>query len=130
MKYLSKKKIISNKILANTLISILFIVVIFYDKLPFIEPNVYKTYLFLGFVFITIPFLFEKFKNNKIDRYIGELSFPIYITHMFILTFTTLNKFPKIESIGLTTLIITVIFSVFIHHFLVRPIENWRQARV
>lgn len=45
-----------------------------------------KEYLYLIAFFIALPFVFILTKNWKNDSYIGELSYPIYISHMLVLT--------------------------------------------
>jgi peptidoglycan/LPS O-acetylase OafA/YrhL len=130
MNYLSAKNLLKDNFVGLILVGVLFLVTLFYTNIPTFNSNEGKMYVFLALVFITIPFLFERLRNSKIDRYVGELSFPIYLSHMLILKFTSLDFFPKIESVGFTTLILSVVFSLIIHNFLVKPIETWRQARV
>jgi peptidoglycan/LPS O-acetylase OafA/YrhL len=51
----------------------------------FVPGNFYvKGYLYLGAFFIALPFIFMLTKRWKFDRYIGELSYPVYISHMLI----------------------------------------------
>ena len=45
-------------------------------------PNIIFYYLI---VFISIPFLFKSSKDNKIDRFLGELSYPLYLCHFLII---------------------------------------------
>ncbi len=45
-------------------------------------PNIIFYYLI---VFISIPFLFKFTKNNKFDRFLGELSYPLYLCHFLII---------------------------------------------
>lgn len=85
--------------------------------------------LFL-FSFIFIPIIFNLFKNNKIDRFIGELSFPVYISHFLIIDilthFTNLNH----QYLGITTTIISIIFSIFLLKLVIKPIDRIRQSRL
>ena len=99
----------------------------YYQFLP--HERTKQIILFL-FSFIFIPFIFNLFKNNKIDRFIGELSFPVYISHFLIIDilthFTTLSH----QFLGLATTIISILFSVIILKFIINPINLFRQSRI
>lgn len=103
----------------------LLIITVFYIKLPFNLP-----YLYIVYFFIALPFIFIYTKNSKLDTYIGELSYPIYITHVFILLVMETTNISFIESKGTTLLIGTLILSVLLNKFLVDRIEKIRQKRV
>jgi peptidoglycan/LPS O-acetylase OafA/YrhL len=80
--------------------------------------------------FISLPFIFNLFKNNKLDRFIGELSFPVYICHFLIINiFTHLTKLPH-QFLGLSTTIFSILISILILKFIINPIDNYRQSRV
>jgi len=85
--------------------------------------------LFL-FSFIFIPFIFNLFKNNKIDRFIGELSFPVYISHFLIIDILThFTSLPQ-QFLGLTTAVFSILFSIIILKFIINPINRFRQSRI
>ncbi len=77
-----------------------------------------------------IPFLFLLTKNIHLDKYIGELSYPIYISHTLVQLFVGTNHFITIESRGTTLAIFTILFSILLNKFISSPIEKIRQARV
>lgn len=80
--------------------------------------------------FIFIPFIFKLFKNNKIDRFTGELSFPVYISHFLIIDiFTHFTNLPH-QYLGITTTFTSIIFSILIVKFIINPINNYRQSRI
>ena len=109
----------------------LFVVIIFYiinfDSIPVLLLN---TTVFSGqhlqfyiLLLCAIPFIFYITKNNFIDRYIGELSYPIYICH--ILVINIVSNLPKMtHSIAYNVIIYTVLLSVLINHYLQNPIER------
>jgi peptidoglycan/LPS O-acetylase OafA/YrhL len=110
------------KIIFGTLITFTF----FYEFVP-IEG---KYYFYLAFVFVSIPFIFLLTKNWKKDAYIGELSYPIYISHLFVLLFVGAIGFTKNISIGLSLTIVTVLFSILLNELVAKKIEKIRQKRV
>lgn len=73
----------------------------------------------------SIPFLFFYSKKNRVDRYIGELSYPVYISHVLVIG--------VLHSAGihhpLPMLVGTVALSVLLLHYIVEPVDNLRHAR-
>lgn len=100
---------------------------IFYQFLPHERS---KQIILFIFSFIFIPFIFKLFKNNKIDRFIGELSFPVYISHFLIIDILT--HFTKLDHqyLGLITTAISIIFSILILKLVINPINTFRQSRL
>lgn len=71
-----------------------------------------------------IPFLFLLTKNNRIDRWIGELSYPIYILH--ILTFYMITQFTAWTTEGAGA-VITVALSILMYQLVDKPLDRWRE---
>ncbi len=93
-------------------------------------PIYAKSYLYLTTFFISLPFVFILTKNWKIDSYIGELSYPIYISHIFVLTVLTTFKIPVIGGKGLILTLSTIVFSVILNELVAKKIEKIRQKRI
>ena len=87
-------------------------------------------YLYPLFVAILIPYVFTKFKDNKLDLWIGELSYPIYISHITILIL--LQKISSIFSLdnGIFLVLFSIVFSIGFNRFITKPIEKIRQKRL
>jgi len=99
----------------------------YYQFLP--HERTKQLIIFL-FSFIFIPFIFNLFKNNKIDRFIGELSFPVYLSHFLIIDiFTHFTNLPH-QFLGLSTTVVSIIFSILILKIIIDPINNFRQSRI
>ncbi|MDM8522518.1 acyltransferase [Desulfococcaceae bacterium HSG8] len=72
---------------------------------------------------IAIPFIFELTKNNKWDRKIGELSYPLYLIHFSILwIFWTSNETRYMFAPHI--LIISTFISMVLMKYLLNPIEK------
>ena len=80
---------------------------------------------FLAIVIVAVPRLFELSKNIGWDRYLGELSYPIYICH-FLFGWILLPE-TLLASYG--ALFLTVTTSILIYHLVDQPIDRWRQKR-
>lgn len=64
---------------------IIFILFLFTFAFPFIPFNTKRMLIYYLFVFISIPFLFNYTKYNKFDRFLGELSYPLYLCHFLVI---------------------------------------------
>ena len=75
---------------------------------------------------IGTPFAFAATGKNTIDRWIGELSYPIYLTHLVVVAGVLIYAlpYPSWSAIGTT-----LILSAAILQFVERPVDRWRQKR-
>jgi peptidoglycan/LPS O-acetylase OafA/YrhL len=94
---------------------------------------VYKQWIYYVLFVIALPFVFIYTKRNKLDQQIGELSYPVYLSHVLVFMvigysykYTRINE----EYIGILTIIGSVLFSMLLVKFIVKPIELIRQRRV
>ena len=98
----------------------------------FLPGYAVKQWAYYGLLFSLMPFLFI-FSNShrSTDGWIGELSYPMYISHVFVLL--ALSPLLKGMSSSLITLIAcaaTVLFSLVLMRFVSTPIESYRQNRI
>ncbi len=85
---------------------------------------------YLVVFFVCLPFVFLLSKKWKRDSRIGDLSYPIYISHILLLTWLNdLNIFPD-QYLGLVLTIITVLFSIALNKLVTNKIEGIRQRRL
>lgn len=78
---------------------------------------------------ILVPLLFKYFKDNRIDRALGELSYPIYISHYLVVA--VLNSLHiAILAESWCVILGTIAFSVLLNRFIGMPIERLRQRRL
>lgn len=87
-----------------------------------------KWSFYIVFAF-ALPFIFELFKRSDIDRKIGELSYPIYITHMLVAS-VIINLYDFGAFKGFVVAIGSLLFSVVIIKYIQNPIEFHRQNRL
>lgn len=123
------KKLKPLKIKTSYLYMIYVFILLFTLSYSFIPTNL-KIIPYLFAIFISTPFIFILSKKWKKDRYIGELSYPIYISHMFIIYLVMYLKIPLVGGEGLVVTFITIIFSIFLNEFVAKKIEKIRQRRV
>jgi peptidoglycan/LPS O-acetylase OafA/YrhL len=96
---------------------------------PFFPSNKLFMPIFYTIIIISIPILSLKQFENKSDRFIGELSYPIYLSHflLWVLVKSVLNSQALI---GFVTVVVTVLFSFFLNHVVMNPIEKIRHKRL
>jgi len=113
----------------NPLFLIFFLIAICgYELIPFL--NIQKQFIFYLFTIICIPFIFNWSKNKKWDNALGALSYPIYISHIFVINFIipkTIEKFGIIDFYGIFALQIVLVFSILLHWSIEKPLQNLKK---
>ena len=92
----------------------------------------FKQWSYYGLLLALMPCLFVFSSSHRWDNWIGELSYPIYISHVFVLfALSPLLKeiHPSIH-MQLIVSVATVLFSVALLRFVSAPIESYRMRRV
>jgi len=90
-----------------------------------------KGYLYLLTFSACVPFVFILSKNWRIDRFLGELSYPIYISHLLVQTVLTLLNVQDIGiGKGLTLVLFSVLVAIALNQLVIKRVEVLRQSRV
>jgi peptidoglycan/LPS O-acetylase OafA/YrhL len=85
--------------------------------------------------FFAVPYLFDLTRSNLWDRWLGELSYPMYMVHVLISwplhgLHAVHGEKMSDRANGLILLIITIIVSIGLRELVENPVDRWRQARV
>lgn len=76
-----------------------------------------------------LPFVFYISKDIKYDRILGELSYPIYISHFLVVNSLKELGIPVVtKHLGLLSIILAISLSVLLCIFIEIPIDNVRQS--
>ncbi len=73
---------------------------------------------------VNLPLLFLLTKRMKIDRMIGEMSYPVYLCHVFVLQIV--SHFG--HGSGLSVCAATLVFAAALLYGFDLPLERWRQC--
>lgn len=91
----------------------------------------YAVFLAYLAAFLLLPTLFASTKRNRWDRMIGELSFPIYLNHFFVIQVVEAYGFPSWVPQALTgefVMVVSVGFAILLLVGFLVPFERWRQG--
>ncbi len=105
----------------------IFTLTLFFQYIP-ISLSIKKG-LYYGFLFLCIPIIFKYSKEKKFDCMIGELSYPIYISHYLIILLLEKILLKQQQMFGIIAIILTVSFSILLVRYVVQPIDFYRQRR-
>jgi peptidoglycan/LPS O-acetylase OafA/YrhL len=114
-----------NIVLLKAAFIFILLLTLLYNYLPIAERQLFYIISF----FLLLPFIFQLTKKVKKDRYIGELSYPIYISHMLIIMMTH-RFFLKNPYLGWFDIISTIALSILLNEFVSKRIENIREHRL
>jgi len=93
-----------------------------------------KEILFYLFFILYLPFIFILSQKSELDRKIGELSYPVYITHILVLSMIYPKLFGllkiKNDYLNLVAFIIAVGLSLLLNKYIQGPIDNFRHTRL
>jgi peptidoglycan/LPS O-acetylase OafA/YrhL len=96
----------------------------------------YASFAFLFVFAAAIPYVFELTRSWKFDRFLADMSFPLYLAHwpvsgiwFYFRDYLHLSP-PWPEYRGLFPAIASIIAAALLVIFLERPVEKWRQSRV
>lgn len=118
------------KFLGNILLWINVLIVFLYSEITF--NDTYKLILFYLFLIVSLPFIFKTFKDDFRDRYIGELSFSIYIGHHLLVSLFHSYFFSHpllLKYYGYTILGLSILLALIIHQYIFKPIEKYRARK-
>jgi peptidoglycan/LPS O-acetylase OafA/YrhL len=86
-------------------------------------------------VVVALPSLFELSRHIKFDSWLGELSYPIYLVHLSVLSFgqilamAVIGPSENANWLAFAAAIVTLVVSIAYVHWFDAPFERWRQAR-
>lgn len=110
---------------AAKIITLIFIgYLLVFNFLPIPATILYAA--FIGF----LPFIFFYSKNFKLDRKIGELSYPVYLTHILVISCLEKTNFFLKLSVGSKFVLISAIvisFSAILIKYIQNPIDKIRE---
>jgi peptidoglycan/LPS O-acetylase OafA/YrhL len=131
--YLKIKVYKFNKLVYLSVLFFILAFVFFYLHLPSYAvkylPFSLKDIFYFLTIILGIPFIFCFLKKNKYDDKIGELSYPIYISHLLVIIICFEFSGTLIKS-GWFIVSITIIIAYLLNKLIAKPIDSYRQKRI
>lgn len=80
-----------------------------------------------------LPFIFSKFKKNRLDKKIGDFSYELYICHELVIyaLMATLAKVSHYKNLNkLLVIVASLVFAYIVSWLITQKIDRFRQARL
>jgi peptidoglycan/LPS O-acetylase OafA/YrhL len=92
-----------------------------------------RSIIYFSLVAFSLWFVFQETKNNKIDMFLGELSYPVYCSHLLInnYIFNKINFLKNNDLIFFTPFVkifIIIIISAIIYFLIQIPVDKYRKV--
>lgn len=84
----------------------------------------WTTYLLIA---VSTPWIFQASRNSVFDRWIGDLSYPVYLSQLATIGFVMTYAPPYPVAVAIIS---TFLVSAFIVLVIEHPIDRWRQKRL
>lgn len=75
---------------------------------------------------LLIPYIYRYFKDIKFDRSLGELSYPIYISHiiiLYIMNWTPLSRLGSSQYYGVSAAVVTLVVAFVLNIVVQKRVE-------
>lgn len=111
---------------------ILIIFTIIYSFIPVSFGNYFDSlqWGYLGTLLLSIPFIFQLTRKSYVDRIFGMLSYPVYISHIFVSDLLVHFGQGSAKLFSLETVLLTLLVSAMLIIFIENPINKYRQRKL
>ena len=72
-----------------------------------------------------LPLAFELTRRNRVDRYLGELSYPIYLTHLLVISVALYSGWTGTR-LAVLIVVLVLCASTALHELVQRPVDRLR----
>ncbi len=93
-----------------------------------IDPDTPNLWAFYVIITLLIPTTFAGLRNSRIDRFLGDLTFPLYISHTLVLTFVADYVVGSQNAQRIIALFMAILTAIFLTLAIESPIERFRAA--
>ena len=85
--------------------------------------------VFYAYCAWALPLAFQLTRHNRVDRYLGELSYPIYLSHLLVISIALYSGWAGARLAGLIVVLVLGA-SIALHEVVQRPVDRLRARRV
>lgn len=116
--------------IAPLLVAVLIVVARILNIGKYIDPDSNSLLVFYVFFTVVIPFLFISTNNSRFDRFMGDMSYPLYLTHVISLRILQQSWTEPKENIQYVGLFVSIAVALVITVMIERPLDKWRSQFV
>lgn len=109
-----------------TVTAVMLIMLFAIRQLPFLDDHRYRFYVIVA---LALPFMFDVSRHIAADRWLGELSYPIYLCHIVVASIGFVIVGQDGGWFSLAGIAATVAVAVCYVRWIDEPFERWRQRR-
>lgn len=99
----------------------------FNDQLPFPEGDGLRVFGTLGVVALSLPYIFDRTKDNAHDHFVGELSYPLYLCHLVVNFAMFASGVPFTASTVWVSICVNIFVAIALVVFVEHPTTAWRR---
>src|SRR5205085_7321378 len=115
-------KIRTWKIMANTSIAVTLCFLISGIFNHYLVPTYLQDPILFLETMLVMPLAFRVSLTSKLDRYLGELSYSIYLSQALIIMVTAPKIFSNFFGRSITSILLCIVFAVIAHEIVTKPI--------
>lgn len=93
-------------------------------------PEEHALFLFVLLVTVSVPFIDEYFNRVSYDRFMGWISYPMYLCHLWMAQLVTYQITPDKRFIGILTWILSFLLSIVVVKYVEMPITRYRHRLI
>jgi peptidoglycan/LPS O-acetylase OafA/YrhL len=116
-----------NSAVCVTVTIALIVICLFYQQIP--VRHIAKQWAFYCFAWAALPFVFLASRSNSLDRQIGDLSYPVYLSHYLFVFFLPpfLQRLRPQMNESTAILVVTLLASIILNFLVIGPVERVRR---
>ncbi len=84
---------------------------------------------FYGYCAWALPLAFQLTRLNRVDRYLGELSYPVYLTHLLVISVAIYSGWTG-PRLAILIVVMVAAASIVLHEGVQKPVDRFRASRV
>lgn len=84
---------------------------------------------YYAFCIWALPLVFALTRHHRIDRYLGELSYPVYLVHLLIISLALYSGWSG-AALAVIIVVLTAAAAVALHEGVQKPVDRLRARRV
>jgi peptidoglycan/LPS O-acetylase OafA/YrhL len=91
--------------------------------------EVIKRLAFYGYCCWALPLVFQLTRHNRLDRYLGELSYPVYLSHLLVISVALYSHLSG-PALHVLMFVSVLAASLLLQDLVQKPVDRYRESRL